>query len=151
MTVATPDLFETTTVVSAVLGELAVRADQVLTFAQGIVGFPEASCWTVVATERDGFAWLQSVDEAGLCFLLANPALLVPEFGVDAPAHAVAALQLRDDDEPLVFAIVTLPAGASAAPTANLQAPIVINPRTRRGVQVVLAESAYGMSVAVTL
>lgn len=151
MTLATPDLFETTAVASTVLGEVAVRADQILVFEQGVLGFPQERQWTLVAAERSGFAWLQALGEPALCFLLVDPYVVVPNYTLDLPPSAISALQLRDDDAPLVQAIVTLPPTAGAPLTANLQGPIVINPRTRRGAQVVLPESAHGVAVPVPM
>jgi flagellar assembly factor FliW len=150
MTLATPDLFETTSVASAVLGDVPVRADQILTFELGLLGLGNERQWMLVATEREGFAWLQSVNEPALCFLLVDPYAVAPAYTLDVPAFIQTALQLRADDAPLVQAIVTLPTAPDGVPTANLQGPIVINPRTRRGAQVVLAEPTHGVAVPLT-
>ena len=43
----------------------------------------------------------------------------------------------------LVFALVTIPPGSPGKMTANLLGPLVIDPESRQGRQVILANSGY--------
>ena len=53
-------------ITSKVLGELHATQDQILTFPEGILGFPEAREFILVETRRAGFYWLQSMDHTAL-------------------------------------------------------------------------------------
>ena len=68
---------------SDLLGTLSVPANETFTFADGLLGFPEAREFVLVPAEREGFFWLQSLDFGALAFLLVDPFPFVDEFFVD--------------------------------------------------------------------
>lgn len=116
-----------------------------LHFEQGLLGFPDCRRWELTAAGRDGLFWLQSVDHAPLAFLVCDPFACFVGYSVDVPTAAVHRLGARAPADLAVFAIITLPGPLEPEPTANLQGPVVINPRTRRGLQVVLPDSPWGV------
>lgn len=129
---------------SDLLGPISVPADDTFTFAQGLLGFPEARRFALVPTDRDGFFWLQSLDFGALVFLLVDPFPLVEEFYVDLSEAEVGMLEPADGSEMAVLAIMTLPRQNGDAPTLNLQGPLVLNMKKRLGRQLVLQESRWG-------
>lgn len=144
---ATGDLLQLS---SVLLGPLEIRPDTVMTFAAGIPGFPMLRHFALVETQRDDLVWLQSVDDPDLTFLLADPFAVVPGFEVDIPAADLAALGASTTQETLlVLSVVQLEGGVPV--TANLQSPIVLDRDRRRGRQVVLPDSKYGMHHPITL
>ena len=129
---------------SALLGPLEIRAETVITFPAGLPGFVTLRHFALVETQRDELVWLQSVDDADVTFLLADPFAAVTGFEVDIPAADLASFGASTDEEALlVLVVVQLEGGRPAA--ANLQSPIVIDRGGRRGRQVVLPDSRYGM------
>jgi flagellar assembly factor FliW len=93
---------------------------------------------------------LQSVDDAGLTFLLADPFVVVPGFEVDIPAADLATMGAASgQDALLVLTVVQLEGGRPAS--ANLQSPIVIDRERRVARQVVLPDSRYGMHHAISI
>jgi flagellar assembly factor FliW len=135
---------ELVTVNSSLLGPLEIRAETVVTFPAGLPGFVSLRHFTLVETQRDELVWLQSVDDADVTFLLADPFAAVPGFEVDIPAADLASFGASINEEALlVLVVVQLEGGRPAA--ANLQSPIVIDRLGRRGRQVVLPDSRYGM------
>ncbi|MBC7841078.1 MAG: flagellar assembly protein FliW [Gemmatimonadaceae bacterium] len=129
---------------SVLLGPLEIRTDTVITFPAGLPGFVTLRRFALVETQRDDLVWLQSVDDAGLTFLLADPFALVPGFEVELPAADLAALGGADANQALlVLTVVQLDGGLPTA--ANLQSPVVIDRERRVGRQVVLPDSRYGM------
>ena len=56
------------------------------------------------------------------------------------PAGLCGELDLEDAAQAQLFCLVTVPTATSAAATANLRAPVVVNPATGRARQVVLAD-----------
>lgn len=141
---------ETLMMDSALLGVLEIRADTVLTFPAGLPGFIALRDFALVETQRDELVWLQSVDDPALTFLLADPFALVPGFEIELPAPDVAALAGAGvADALLVLVVVQLEGGAPVS--ANLQSPVVIDRAGRRGRQVVLPDSNWGMHHPITI
>jgi flagellar assembly factor FliW len=138
-------LDETVSIESLLLGPLELRAGTLIDFVAGLPGFPLMRRFALVETQREDLVWLQSVDDATLTFLLADPFSLVEGFAVELPAADLAALDATMDtaDALLVLAVAQVDGGQPIA--ANLQSPIVINRDRRIGRQVVLPDSRYGM------
>lgn len=121
-----------------------------LHFRAGLPGFPGERRFALVrwgATEGP-YSVLVDLDDNDVRFLVAPPALFFPGYHVDLDDQSVRLLDLQDADEALVLMIVTLGERPEDA-TANLLGPVVINTRTREGLQVVLPES--GLSTKVPL
>lgn len=134
----------TTTVVSDLLGTLTVESSAVLTFPQGILGFPECREFVLLPSEREHVYWLQSMQYSSLAFLLVDPFVFFPGYTVDL-ATTEMLRRPGAPDEITLLAIVTLPRTRDERPTANLQGPVVIDIRMGRGQQLVIADSSYGI------
>jgi flagellar assembly factor FliW len=105
-------------------------------------GFPDARDYVLVTADGDGLLfWLQSVDADGPRFLALPPARWFADYDPVLPDHVLADLELDDATGALFFCLVTVPAEGVAAATANLRAPIVLNPANWRATQVVLPDS----------
>ncbi|MCU0626537.1 MAG: flagellar assembly protein FliW [Gemmatimonadaceae bacterium] len=134
---------------SPLLGRLEIPADLVITFAAGLPGFGALRRFALLATEEPALNWLQSVDDGAITFLVVDPFSFVADYAVELPPGEIAALGATPDAPPLVLAIATL--GADETATLNLQGPLAIDPRTRRGRQVVLPDSPWGMAHPIRL
>ena len=126
-------------VASRLFGPLHLQRADLIVMPQGMLGFAGERRFVLLPATADRIFWLQSVDEGGLIFLLADPFLFFPEYEVDAPEIPEPA----EGEEVVVLAIVTLPRGESEACTVNLLAPIVIRHPGREARQVVLAGQRY--------
>jgi len=135
---------------SVLLGPLEIRGDTVIGFAAGIPGFVTLRNFALVETQRDDLVWLQSVDDATLTFLLADPFALVPGFEMNIPTPDLAALGVSGAADGLLVLVMTQLEGGVPV-NANLQSPIVINRVSRRGRQVVLPDSTWGMHHPITI
>ncbi len=129
---------------STLLGRLEVPADRVVTFPAGLPGFAELRRFVLVATQRDGLQWLQSVEDAGVSILLADPFRFVEGYEVDVPPAELASLGAPGDEGYLVLAVTVIEQGMTGS--MNLQGPIVVNPATRTAKQVIFPESTFGMA-----
>jgi len=113
----------------------------VITFVSPLPGFPAHRSFLLVRLDDAGLLYdLRSVEDEQLRFLVAVPGPFFPEY---APEISTTAVELLDPPDPgrlLVLLVVNL-AESPADATANLLAPIVIDPVTRRAVQVVLSSN----------
>ena len=146
----TPDTSERT-IESALLGVLAVPETQIFSFERGLLGFPEAHEFALVPARRDGMFWLQSAEFEALTFLLVDPFRFVPDYSVELGEPELGTMIPESHAELLVLAILTLPRSPEAMATANLQGPLALNLRDRRGRQVVVADSSWGVRHAIQL
>ena len=123
------------------LGAVEVDETKVLTFTDGLLGFPDAQRFALVDAGDDGtYFWLQSLDDPHLAFLAAVPWAFFPDYAPELPAPDQEALELTDPAQALVFCLLTF---TDEAVTANLLGPLIVNATTRLGRQIVLGESDY--------
>lgn len=117
-------------------------------FPAGLPGFPGPRSFGMFrwGASEGPYSVLVDLDDPSVRFLVVPPAAFFPEYVVDVDDVVVQELDLQDADECLLLVIVTLGERASDA-TANLLGPLVINTRTRRGRQAVLADSPHGTRV----
>jgi flagellar assembly factor FliW len=121
-------------------GELEVQEADILTFPEGILGFPDSRRYILIDPSKGGtFRWLQSVDEGSLAFVVADPSPFFKEYKVKARAEELHSIQLSDVSEGVVAVIMTISRERQEV-TANLQGPLVINKTNRLAKQLVLSE-----------
>jgi flagellar assembly factor FliW len=137
---------------SELLGDLQVAPDQLVTFQDGLPGFPEGRAFALLPTGRTGVFWLQSADFSALSFLLIDPFQFFPGyFQIDLSAEDIARLGTSEPGEILVLAIVTLGAKLDENATANLRAPLLFNMGARTAHQSIRAEEGFGVREVIDL
>ena len=126
-------------------GELPVitTADPSVTFPEGLVGCPTWKRFVLIVEDAEELpvAMLQSLDDPDCTMLVADPKMVEPSYTVRLSAEDRAALALGKDGQPVLYC--TLSVSADGWISANLLAPLAINPENRTGRQLVLDESAY--------
>lgn len=112
----------------------------VIELVRPMPGFPDLSRFALVRLDDAGdLCSLTSIEEPGVRFLVVPPGRFFPDYAPEIGDDVLADLEIGSEDDALL--LVVLNAGASlAATTANLAAPVLVNPATRRGGQVVLDE-----------
>lgn len=122
-------------------GVVDVDAARVLTFPEGILGFPDCRQFVLLQTNEEGsFFWLQSVERAEIAFVVCDPLLFVPDYQVPVKAEEFETIELKSMNDAQVMIIVNK---VDRMLTGNLQGPLVINARNRHGRQLVLSEKKY--------
>ncbi|MGY1715972.1 flagellar assembly protein FliW [Geodermatophilus sp. SYSU D01106] len=107
-------------------------------------GFPDFRDYVLVTADGDGLLfWLQSMDADGPRFLAIPPARYFPDYAPALPRQVLADLDLDDAADATLLALVTVPAEGVAHATANLRAPVVLNPANWRAAQVLLPDSRH--------
>ena len=119
-------------------GELDVLEENIITFNQGIPGFNELKQYIIINDQEEGspFCWLQSIEEAELAFVLINPFIICPDYNPNLPDAEVEKLGEARPEEYSVLSIVKIPEDVDQM-TANLRAPIVINLKTKKAMQII--------------
>jgi flagellar assembly factor FliW len=109
-------------------------------------GFPDSRQFALVELDEDGvLCALRSLEDPDLRFLVVPPAPFFPDYAPEVDDMVVTDLGIGSADDALV--LLVLRAGESLADTtANLLAPVVVNRRTRRAVQVILDDPTLSVS-----
>ncbi len=122
-------------------GQIEVDEQRVITFARGILGFPEHTRYVLIETGEEGyFWWLQSVEAPDLAFVVTDPTLFISTYRVPIKREQMGELGMAGIDQGQVFVIVNKHGNVL---TGNLQGPLVINCRNRVGEQMVLSDRRF--------
>jgi flagellar assembly factor FliW len=132
----------------AVPDDAPLPALPVLGVTEPLPGFPGyrdyALLEAVPAADGQGLVfWLQSVDPAGPRFLAVPAAAFFPAYTPALPRGLRRELELGDREEPVLYCLVTVPDGDVARATANLRAPLAVNPAKGLARQVVLSDGDH--------
>ena len=124
-------------------GALEVSDEQVLTFAEGIIGFPNEREFVLLPHNSSGFlAWLQSTSTPALALPVVSAHAFgerYPDVALEPVAEALGMGEVNDDMALMV--VLSAPQGQPA--TVNLLAPILVNVATRKGAQLILDGSRF--------
>jgi flagellar assembly factor FliW len=124
-------------------GTLEINEDELLSFPQGVIGFPSEQRFALVPHHGSGYiAWLQSVSTPELAF----PVVSAHAFGEqypDVPVAPAASEAGLDGPEDALAVMVVLCALSNQPATVNLLAPILVNATTRQGAQVILEGTRF--------
>lgn len=129
---------------TALLGELEIDENIIITFRDGLPGFEKEKQFIIIPMDENGpFYYLQSITNPDLCLIIADPFTFFPDYeieiadqelrkvGVDSGNHNVA-----------IYVILTIPEDFKFT-TANLLAPVVINLENHRAMQYIATKTGY--------
>ncbi len=116
-------------------------AGPIVKMPDGLPGFEQCRRFVVVQSDAlQPFTCLQSLDEPQPSFLALDPRQIVGDYSMPLADGDRARLDAHDGDALLWLALVCV---ESEAATINLRAPVTINARTMRGIQVIPSDSPY--------
>jgi len=117
-------------------GQPALDSDPAIIFPDGLVGCPDWKRFVLLVDDEEELpvAILRSLDNPHVELLITDPAL------VD-PTYASQIVKTVDTQDPVVYCTLTV--GDDGWISANLMGPLVIDPLSRQGRQIVLADSGY--------
>lgn len=119
-----------------------------ITFADGLPGFEACRHFVLMASPAlDPFMCIRGLGEQAPSFLAIDPRLVVDDYKCEIGASDRTRLD-TPDDRPLVWLAIVSPDAEGAK--VNLRAPIVINPETMRGVQLLENDPAYPLDYRLT-
>jgi flagellar assembly factor FliW len=119
-----------------------------LVFASGLPGFPGERRFALVrwGAFEGPYSLMVDLENPDVRFLVMPPYVFFPDYVVDLEDSIAAKIHLERAEDCLLLVIVTLGSTPEEA-TANLLGPVVINLKTREGMQAVLAESGHSTRV----
>jgi flagellar assembly factor FliW len=126
-------------------GDLEVPDDRVITFKEGLPGFPKIHRFAVLdVDEVKPFQYLQALDDPPISLFIINPFIVDSTYEFRLADSDMEDVNSTNSTDLTVYAVATIPDDATRA-TVNLMAPIVINEKDRFGKQVILHDSKYSV------
>ncbi len=120
-------------------GEIEVDEDKIITFTGPIFGFDEYDKFFLMFDDEigDNIAWLQSIQEEGLCFILINAADYSEIYKPTLSEKTKKQIGQGDIDTWLVCVV----GENMEKSTLNLKSPILINSTNKTALQTILEEN----------
>lgn len=129
-----------------VFGEIDIEESKIITFENGIIGFPEMKSFTLLYNEEEGASavirWLQSIEEPGFAIPVTDPFEIVEDYSPEVDDELLKSLGGIDDENGLVLVSITIPKELTKM-SINLQGPFIINVNERKGCQVIVEGGSY--------
>ena len=126
-------------------GELELDESSIVTFTEGILGFPKYKKYVLLDQDKSSlFIWLQSMENEGLAFVLTDPLYIMPEYRIEVGKEEIADIDLSTFDKAVVLCIINISEGCKSV-TANLLGPIILNHEKKLAKQIILFDSPYSI------
>jgi flagellar assembly factor FliW len=130
--------------------ELEYCEDAVFEFPGGIPGFESQTEFLFIEQPHTHpLVYMQSLKNSGLCFLALPVFTVDPGYRLALSADEASALGLTPGETPeigkQIGCMVLITLCENADPTVNLMSPVVLNLKTRKGIQAIQAASEYSL------
>lgn len=125
-------------------GPIRVETDAIYKFPEGIYGFEEEKQFALVLRNYGdaSLLYLQSTVNPAPCFLVFEPKELYPDYRPVLSAEDLKQCG-AETAEDLVFLTIATVREKMEEMTINLKSPIIMNPKTKTALQVILQDSDY--------
>jgi len=130
-------------------GEMDYEKEEIIRFPEGLFGFENEKEYLLIRfdDEDDTLLSLQSVNTPTLAFIVVNPFRIMSDYEPYVPDSDMEFLKVNNQELVAIYSIAVIGAELGDT-TVNLKAPLVIDPATRTGRQVILDDTRYSFKHA---
>jgi flagellar assembly factor FliW len=127
-------------------GSIEVDESGIIDFPDGLPGFENVKKYILLVrgTEDSPFKWLQSIDDPKLAFVVADTFAIKNDYDIEIDDKLLSTIEVQNESDLQIYSIVVIPEDISKT-TINLKAPVIINTRSFKGMQVILDTDRYGV------
>lgn len=133
-------------ITTKIFGEIDIAEDKIITFVNGIIGFPELKRFTLIYNEEKGngagIRWMQSVDEPNFALPVMDPLVAMDTYNPVVDDEIFKGIGELTQDNTLVLVSATIPKDITQM-SVNLQGPYIINVDERKACQVIVENDDY--------
>ena len=132
-------------VTTKIFGEITIDDDRIITFPNGIIGFPDLTKFAMIHDSEkglDSIHWLQSLDEPAFAMPVMDPLIVCPDYNPEVDDELLTHIGELKPEEMLVLVTITVPKDLTQM-SVNLKGPIIINAAERNAVQVIVEGDEY--------
>lgn len=125
-------------------GEMEYVQDEIIKFPEGLFGFEDEKEYLLIRFDDrdDTLLSLQSLKTPYLAFITMNPFRVMNDYEPYIADGDLDFLGVNNQELVAIYAIAVV-ADEVEHTTVNLKAPLVINPETKKGRQVILEDPRY--------
>lgn len=116
-------------------GEISIPEYKVITFKDGIPGFPDSRRFVILDHKDTPLKWLQSLDDPDLAFLIAEASSIEPAYNIKIDKSVKDYLEAQDENNLVIFLILRV---ENSKVVANFNGPLIFNAEKMLGVQVII-------------
>ena len=129
-----------------IFGTVEITDDKIITFENGIIGFPELKHFTLLHDDEAGtdagIRFLQSMEEPGFAMPVMDPLIVKQDYDPVVEDEVLVGIGELNENNLLVMVTVTVPSDLTKM-SVNLQGPIIINVEKRLAVQLIVENKDY--------
>ncbi len=127
-------------------GDVDIADDKIITLANGLLGFDEFKKYVILfdseKSSGESISWFQSADEQTLALPVINPLLVKSDYNPMVDDDILAPLGETGEDGYFVLVTMRITPDPKEV-SCNLKAPIIINPKTLLGRQIIVENEDY--------
>ena len=127
-------------------GTVEYSPEDLILFSDGLFGFPKLTRYLLLRLGEgegdDSILLMLSVEDPNVVFVLINPFVLCSDYSPDLAPEELACLDATENGE-LSYYVICVLRNDYLENTVNLKCPLVINPKTRHGIQIILKNTSY--------
>ena len=126
-------------------GNIEIDVNKIINFSDGIIGFEDLKQFMIMhdaESEKSKILWLQSLDDGNIALPVIDPLMIKSDYNPVVEDELFKNIGELVDGEIFVLTTLTVPADITKI-TTNLKAPIVINPVTLKGCQIIVDNDDY--------
>lgn len=129
-------------------GEIEVDGKKIINFKDGMIGYEDLKQFMIIhdsESKSNNVIWLQSLDETSVAFPVIDPLFIKADYNPtveDELFKNIGEIEEGSEEELVVLTTLTAPSDVTKLST-NLRAPIIINPHTLKGCQIIVDNDDY--------
>ena len=124
-------------------GEVVYDDNDILIFPRGIPAFENNHKWILAGDDDSAIKWLLNIEDTSLALPVTSPDAVRSDYNARIPEDDLQLIGTTDNKDLAMLIVVSIPGGAAWDMTANLRAPILVNLRTHKAVQVIALNEEY--------
>lgn len=129
-------------------GEVDIADDKVITLPQGLLGFEDFKKYVILYNSEkssgNDISWFQSVEEQAFAVPVVNPLFVKENYNPVIDDEMLEILGEVDEEGYFVLVTMRIPSDPKEI-SCNLKAPIIINPKTLLGCQMIVENEEYSI------
>ena len=128
-----------------IFGEVEIDDSKIISFPNGIIGFPDLKKFTLMYDEEKGtdtIKWLQSIDEPSFAMPVMDPLVVCPDYKPEVDKSLVEQIGELENEDLLILVTVTVPHDLTKM-TVNLKGPFIINVAAMKASQAIIDNDEY--------
>ncbi len=125
-------------------GEIEVEEEKIVHFKEGIPAFEDEHEFLIIPYDEESpYYFMQSLKTPELAFLITTPFIFFPDYVIEIEDETLEELKIKNQEDVMLYSLITIPNGSVRYMTANLLAPVVINTENMQAKQIVMEKTRY--------